>query len=333
MSCGCHPNPCTCCTPTVESVEYTFENANANGIGVFDNETDNLVQFRGVVSANVSLTVTLNATDNTIVLAFDPDALVADIPTATTAQRGIAETATNAEALAKAATDKILTPSNLAALGSTTTFAGLAEFATEAETIAGVSSTLAVTPAGLAATGATFGTTTWADAVARGAKVPSFVGQFGTQLDTDQPYVAYGPSAGNWNPIFVGGISNTVTSGTDFNLASFGMSFTGGDMFFETDDISFTDCILDFTTSTIWQVGGATLPNSSFIWVAADGTTSVFLMADVLSTENTNTGWANFSNSTVRKTGDCNTLTLPQLCQIVDTLIQTLGVAKQLPIP
>ncbi len=128
MSCGCNSNPCSCqprpsvcCTPTVESVEYTFENANIVGIGFFDNEADYLVQFRGLVSNSAALTLTLNATDNTIEIDFDDAALVADIPDATTTQRGILETATNAEALAKAAADKIVTPSNFAAMASTTT--------------------------------------------------------------------------------------------------------------------------------------------------------------------------------------------------------------------
>jgi len=85
--CSCSPNPTVCCTPTTESVEYTFENGNLTGIGTFDNETDNLVQFRGIVSNSASLTVTLNATDNTIEFDFDDAALVADIPDATTSQR------------------------------------------------------------------------------------------------------------------------------------------------------------------------------------------------------------------------------------------------------
>lgn len=223
MAC-CNTTPCscvspvTCCTPTVESVEYTFENANMAGIGVFDNDTANLVQFRGVVSNSAALTVTLNATDNTIVLAFDPAALVADIPNASTTVRGILETATNAEALAKAATDKILTPSNLAALGSTSTFAGLVELATDAETIAGASATLAVTPAGLAAAGSLYRTTTFTDAVDRGGTAAEFDGQFASQLDTETAWVAGSTVAGDWNPLLTLGASNTCLAGTTINL-------------------------------------------------------------------------------------------------------------------
>ena len=78
------------------------------------------MQFRGLVSNSLALTVTLDAGNNVIALDFDSSLLVADIPDADTTTRGILETATNAEAQAKAATNKILVPSNLAALGSTT---------------------------------------------------------------------------------------------------------------------------------------------------------------------------------------------------------------------
>jgi len=59
--------------------------------------------------------------------------------------------ASDAEALSKAATDKAITPGNLAAIGSTATFAGLVELATAAEAIAGSDTARAVTPAGVAA--------------------------------------------------------------------------------------------------------------------------------------------------------------------------------------
>lgn len=73
---------------------------------------------------------------------------------ATTTVQGITELATNAEAIAKASTTVVLTPSNLAALGASTTFAGLTEFSTDAEALAKVSTTTALTPSNLAALGA-----------------------------------------------------------------------------------------------------------------------------------------------------------------------------------
>ncbi len=76
---------------------------------------------------------------------------------ATTTVQGIVELATNAEAIAKASTTVVLTPSNLAALGASETFAGLVELATDAEAIAGVSTTVVITPANLTAALATAG--------------------------------------------------------------------------------------------------------------------------------------------------------------------------------
>ena len=76
---------------------------------------------------------------------------VASIPSASTTVSGISELSTDAEAIAKADTGRTLTPSNLAALGSSATFAGLVELATNAEAIARSDTARAVTPANLAA--------------------------------------------------------------------------------------------------------------------------------------------------------------------------------------
>lgn len=349
--CNCQPSPSTCCTPTTESVEYTFENANLAGVGVFDNDTDNLVQFRGIVSNSVALTVTLNAVDNTIVLDFDDATLVADIPDATTAQRGILETATNAEALAKAAADKILTPSNLAALGSTDTFAGLVELATNAETITGTSSTLAVTPAGVAATLALGRTVTWADAATRAGATPAFDGQFGTQLDTNAPYVANGAVAGDFDiPILALGITNESPANTTVNMNADALTLVGvGDFILNTVTLLVDGATSTFSNSTTFfglagftqivdfqdtrfsignaPMGGETLlgaDNSGF------GTAFEYAIADFLSSYNVQTGYTAFANGVVRRTCDTTTVTLPELAQIVGTLIEDLK-AIQLP--
>lgn len=310
MSCGCNSNPCSCqprpsvcCAPEQESVLYTFENANLVGIGVFDNETNFLVQFRGLVSNSAALTLTLNATDNTIEIDFDDAALVADIPDATTTQRGILETATNAEALAKAAADKILTPSNLAALGSTTTFAGLVELATNAETIAGVSTTLAVTPAGLAAANVLSGTTTFADAVARGNAVATFDGQFGTQLDTQQGYVAGSTAAGDWNGLFTLGVSNLMTTTTSLDLNGSSLTFHSGGIIiggttsntiagnttFDNANLVFSNVTtLDYGTDTILKIGAVSVPaNSVMVTGGSAGLPASRLLNTFLSTANT----------------------------------------------
>ncbi len=318
---------------------------------MFDNETDYLVQFRGLVSNSAALTLTLNATDNTIEIDFDDAALVADIPDATTTQRGILETATNAEALAKAALDKILTPSNLAALGASLTFAGLAEFATDAETIAGVSSSLAVTPAGLLAASPFYSPVVFADAVARAAGVPAFKGQFAFQADNGSVWTAADVIAGSFtrqianedNDIQIvgapgvtwsvpGGWSIDGTGGGTLEFANFtSLTFIGnGFIIFDSQPVEFAGTTafsanVDFDTNARIQDNGVDVPASSVLTTSSTaGQFNSSLITTFVSSANTNTGWTAFTNSAVLKTGDCNTLTLPQLAQIVDTLIGTL---------
>jgi len=79
--------------------------------------------------------------------------LTGAIAQATETQRGTLETATDAEALAFAATDKALVPSNLAALTATTAQAGILETATDAEAQAKTAVDKIITPSNLAAVG------------------------------------------------------------------------------------------------------------------------------------------------------------------------------------
>lgn len=65
---------------------------------------------------------------------------------ATTDLEGVIEYATDAEAQAKSAFDKGLTPENLAALDATESFVGMLRVATQAETDAGIIDNAAVTP-------------------------------------------------------------------------------------------------------------------------------------------------------------------------------------------
>jgi hypothetical protein len=309
-------SPATCCTPTTESVEYTFENANLTGIGVFDNDTDNLVQFRGVVSDSAALTVTLNATDNTIVLSFDPDALVADIPDATTTERGILETATNAEAIAKAAADKTLTPSNLAALGSTTTFAGLVELATNAETITGTSTTLAVTPAGLAATLDGSEYVLFADFAERSGATPAFVGQLGVQEDAGLIWVGSGVAPGDFDiaAFMIGTIQATNATTTVLGLET-GSTLeitstdnTGSVLFscavtFSTGVTASLSGVTDFTTNgTIYKSGVIVPANSVLTTDGTAGRLASSLIASFLSTANVQSGWGTPSGTLARTT-------------------------------
>lgn len=346
MSCGCNSNPCSCqprpsvcCAPTQESVLYTFENGNLTGVGVFDNETDFLVQFRGIVSDSSSLTVTLNAVDNTIVLDFDSAALVADIPDATTTQRGILETSTNAEAQAKAATDKILTPSNLAALGGTTTFSGLLELATDAETITGTDTVRATTPAGVAAAAALYKTMTFADAVARGAAVPGFAGQFGAQLDTEQAYVAGSAAAGDWNGLFTFGGITTMSGATTLNLNGSSLTLTGGGLVIDGTNTNsfggnytFNNATVtlsnvttwDFGTDTVLKIGAATVPANSVLTTGGIGVISSTLQSDFISVQNTQTGYTTFTNPATLRTLNTATATTQQVAQCLGTLIEDL---------
>lgn len=340
--CNCQPRPSICCTPTTESVEYLFENANLAGIGVFDNETDNLVQFRGIVSNSASLTVTFNATDNTIVFDFDDNALVADIPDATTTQRGILETATNAEALAKAAADKIITPSNLAALGSTTTFAGFVELATDAETIAGISATLAVTPAGLAAFAATNMLTTWPDAATRAGATPTFDGQIGTQLDTNVVWVANGTGAGDFDvPVLIQG-ANVMVVNTGIDTTGFTYSFTGSGLVNCEASLNASG-VTTLTGSTVQigngageflnlesptlQISGVTITDSL---VGADNTGLAveYDIVSFLSLMNPQTGYTPVANPATIRTFDTATVTLQQLAQAFGTLVEDLKAVK-----
>jgi len=359
MSCGCttititptcSPVPSLCCQPELSVQTYTFENANVSGVGVFDNETSFLVQFRGIVSASDGLTVTLDDPNNTIILTLDMTQLVADIPDATTAQRGVLETATDGEAQAKAATDKILTPSNLAALTSSQTFQGLVELATNAETITGTSDTLAVRPAGLAAFAATQKTTTtFADAVARAAAVPLFIGQFGAQLDTDTPYIAFAAPAGSWNQILASGANTfSVTQafpvtwtiddgwtldGTGNGTITFdqflSILFTATNSLVEFAGTTQFEADVNFHSTARIQDTGVNVPANSVLTTSGTaGQLNSSLINTFVSSANTQTGYTTFANPATLRTCDTATVTLPQLAQIVGTLIEDLKAIK-----
>lgn len=336
---------------------YNFQNVGLLGIGTLDGVDGVDVNFRSIASANAALTVTLDAGNNAIILTLDIGSIIDDLPQATTTQRGVGETATNAEAIAKVSTTVFVTPSNFAAMGSSTTFAGLVELATDGETQTGTSTTLAVTPAGLASVIALQqGTETWANAVARAAAVPDFAGQVGVQLDTDVLYIATGTVAGDFDmPVFMLGntlqqiplAANTTLdlNGTTITLSgpgtlaisNGGFSHDGGTASFNNGIVRFGDSAsedFDFGAQCRVRVANVTVPaNSVFITTGTGGEVSSALISTFLSDVNQDTGWTNFTNSAIRKTGDCNTITLPQLAQVVDTLIQTLGTSLQTPIP
>lgn len=333
-------SPTICCTPTTESVEYSAENQNLIGIGVFNQQDGTQFGFRGIVSDNVSLTVSLDAPNNAIVFSFDDDLLVQDIPTFTETQRGIGEAATQAETNAGVVDNVIITPLKLNDRTATETRTGIAEIATQAEVTTGTDDTRIVTPLKLATfAGAQKTTRVFADAVARAAAVPSFDGQLGSQLNNNALVMATGTVAGSFGlDIVIGGqltvlgnISAAASSATVAQLDAGGMDIGG--MFSVVSGVGvFTTTSISFETGTSFEINGAP-PGGDAVLGMFSGLADLKLLTQFLSSSNVNTGWTGFSNSTVRKTGDCNTITLPQLAQVVDTLIQTLGTSHLLPTP
>lgn len=344
-SCGCGAPSNSCCfrivLPDNPVDAYYVVNINTLGIGVYDSTEGTTFQMRGIYSDSAALTVTLDAGNNAIKLSLDGAAIVADLPQATTTQRGVGETATDAEALAKASITTFVTPSNFAAMGSTTSFAGLVELATNAETQAGVSATLAVTPAGLASVTALIqGTEVWADAVARAAADPDFAGQVGVQLDTDVLYISTGAAVGDFDmPVFMlGNLLNQLPSNTTVDLNGNSLTFHSGGLVllgsttntfggvytFDNASVSFSNVTSIDYVSVDLRIAGVQIPANSVLTTTFAGSPTSALKTAFLSTFNTQTGYTNFTNSATLRTGDCSTLTLPQICQIVDTLIRDL---------
>jgi len=345
MSCGCNSTPCccgtvtvsvtprVCCTPTTESVTYEFENGNLNGIGFFDNETDNLVQLRGIVSNSLALILTLDAPNKSIVIDFDGDLLITDIPTFTETVRGIGEAATQAETNAGIVDNVIITPLKLFSMLATETQRGIAEVATQAEVTTGTSDVTIVTPLKLATFAGTQATTrVFADAVARAAAVPTFDGQLGVQLDTNAIITANGTIAGSFSPNMVvlgdltvsgAAISASGTTATFGSLAATEATFDSA-AFSVTSGVGvFVNAPLSFESGTEFQISGSPATQSVLVGRAL-GAADAMTIASFLSTDNVQTGYTNFANGAVLRTCDTTTVTLPQLAQIVGTLINDL---------
>jgi hypothetical protein len=322
---------------------YAAENINTLGIGVYDSQSGNTFQFRGVYSENSSLIITLDAGNNAIAFELNIDQIIDSLPQATTTQRGVGETATDAEAIAKASITTFLTPSNLAALGASLTFAGLVELATDAETQAGVSTTLAVTPAGLASVVTTLEqTTTFADAVGRAAAVPAFEGQFGAQLDTDTAYVANGATAGDWTGLLtLGSTTNELGAATTLTPSGFTFLISGNGQF----EINQTTFVVQSSTSTFnngvvrfgnsnplvfdWgnqtdlNIAGVQVPAASVLTTAGLGVPNSRLLNTFISTANLQTGWA-VTNPSVTRTLDVAASDLATTRAVLGTLINDL---------
>jgi hypothetical protein len=340
-SCNCSCGGCGCsrCNyvvvlPSEALAALNFANVNVGGVGVLDSATQPNINFRGVASANAMATVTLDAANHNILLTLDSAAIAAALPAATTTQAGVLETATDAEAIAKASTDKIITPSNFAAMASSTTFAGFVELATNAETQAGASSTLAVTPAGLlSVTALQKTTTTWADAVARAALVPTFEGQFGYQLDTNNAYIARGSNAGNWSNLFTFGQNNNIPGSTLTDI-TFGVTsittWIGGEHEYSAATFRLTSTTFDLNSAD-FQLNGVSVPGDSILTTSGSaGDVSSQVISNFMSNNQTQTGYTPFTNPATIRTLNTATATTQQIAQCLGTLIEDL---KQILLP
>ena len=321
-SCGC--SPCTCVYQNIiqqggsGSPATAGQCVNLSGVCVLDAFTANTMYFRGVDSGSAALTVSLDATNHTILLNLDINAIATALPQATTSQVGVGETATDAEAIAKVSLVNFVTPSNFAAMGASTTFAGLVELSTDAEAITGTSTTLAITPANLAAVLATGPSRqTFADAVGRNAAIPDFIGQPGYQLDTGQSYVGYGVAPGLWRAIITDTIQNDIV----------GFSFSGGAVVFGNTAQITTGGLLDFFGGQI-AVNATPVPaDSVLITGAAVGQFSSSLINTFLSVNNTQT--YTITNAVTTRTFDAAAATLQNTKDTLATLIQDLQATQK----
>lgn len=324
---------------------YSAANINTLGIGVYDSTEGTEFDFRGIYSGNSSIVVALDAGNNAISLTLNVDQIIDDLPQATTTQRGVGETATDAEAIAKASITTFLTPSNLAALGSSTTFAGLVELATDAETQTGTSVTLAVTPAGLASVvdpSAFFPLPQWFDdAAVRAGATPDFQGQFGGQASGSAAFISFGTGVGEWTPILTLGTANTMLGNTTldpggliFTVSGAGSFVIDGTGFNVQNNISIFDngivrigtggaTIFDWALFTVLQINGNPVPANSVLTTTAAGTPTSALKSAFVSTFNTQTGWA-VTNPSVTRTLDVAAATLGDVRAVLGTLINDL---------
>ena len=150
MSCNCHSVQIVLPPPSCpDTGVYTASNANLTGQGVFFQQNGNEFQFYGISNSDGYVDISLDAVNNAILVNLNAELVSGSIPDSTTTVKGKTAYSTDAQAQAKTVTTKALTPSNLAALASSTVFVGMTRFATEAETQSGSSSSIAVTPAGL----------------------------------------------------------------------------------------------------------------------------------------------------------------------------------------
>jgi hypothetical protein len=344
----------SCCGPTIkryifqcpgseEGTTYTFSNVNVTGQGVFSGLVGSDAQFKGIASSGATVTVTNDAANKTVNLEVNTAAVVAAIPDSTTAVKGKTAFNSDAEAIAKTLTTKALTASNLAALGASTTFAGLTRLATVPEAQTGTATNIAVTPAGLDAVASAIPTQrVFANSGVRDAATPDYVGQFGVQQDSGTAYISNGLAAGDWFPAFIVlGTDNSMESETGFDLNATGNfnvtnnSATAGVFSFSSDAVLQIDPsgYLNFTSGGRLQTGGVNIPANSVITTSSTaGQVDSMLIASFISSDSASEVYT-VTNGTVSRTFDADTVTLPQLADIVSTLLVDLEQFKRIEFP
>lgn len=338
-TCGC--SPCSCIYQNIfqqggeGSPATAGQCVNLSGICVLDAYNANTMYFRGIDTTDAAiLSIALNATNHTIELTINVNALAAALPQATTSQVGVGETATDAEAQAKASIVNFVTPSNFAAMGASTTFAGFIEIATDAEAIAGASTSLAITPANLAAAiAANYGTTvTFVDSVARNAAVPAFVGQYGYQQDAKNAYAGFNTVAGAWNPLVtLGGTADAAGITTTIGL-SLGAQFDFSGASTERVGIAgvelriFNGGFINFDSAQIF-VNGVQVPATSVITTNGFSAVSSLLISQFLTDQSTQT-YA-ITNAVTTRTFDAASATLQNTKDTLATLIQDLQATQK----
>lgn len=330
-SCGCNY---TVNLTNGDPSALLFQNQNTIGVGMFDNESNLTVGFRGVASASAALTIGLDGTNKAALFTLDIAAITAAIPQATTAVAGKGETATDAEALAKASILTFVTPSNFAAMGSTTTFAGLVELATNAEALAGASTTLAITPDDLKyVLDRTTLPVIVADAVQRAAAAPNFTGALLAQADTKIIWVGQSLVAGDWKPLLELGITNVHPNATtSLNITgadTFAISLSNANAIFSTTGIGQfqMDSAMDFTGSQPFTFTSLPVPDS-LLGADAGSLPAFYAISSFISAQNSQTGYTAFTNPATIRTCNTATVTLQQLAQLIGTLIEDLKAVK-----
>lgn len=321
----------TNCTPTCPDVEdWVFSNANVDGEGVFYQQTGTAVEFYGIMNTDGYITVALDAANKAITIDLDPDLIAGSIPDATTTVKGKVELATDAEAQAKTDTARALTPSNLAAVTASTTATGLVELATSPETVTGTDTTRATTPAGVkAALDAVTAVQVVANAAARTAATPAYIGQQLYQTDSGKWYTGTSLISGGWASKVLTATADSQTVPSNFAIAGGGGTITWnpGDVTLSgfalfTATTYFLGPVVLYTGDTDLQIDDVSIPASSLLGTSGvAGEPASHLISNFLNSTSATAAYT-ITNDVTTRTYDADTVSTPELADVVATLIK-----------